>query len=50
MEIYDGEILMSIFSFFLLFNNDFIIYRVAQNKVSHYRESSLNRTKNRQPG
>jgi len=25
------------------------IYRVAQ-KVSHYRESSLNRIKNRQPG
>ena len=26
------------------------IYRVAQKKVSHYRESSLNRIKNRQPG
>jgi len=26
-----------------------VIYRVAQ-KVSHYRESSLNRIKNRQPG
>jgi len=25
------------------------VYRVAQ-KVSHYRESSLNRIKNRQPG
>jgi len=25
-------------------------YRVAQKKVSHYRESSLNRIKNRQPG
>jgi len=27
-----------------------LIYRVAQKKVSHYRESSLNRIKNRQPG
>jgi len=26
------------------------IYRVAQKKVSHYRESSLNRIKNRQSG
>jgi len=25
-------------------------YRVAQKKVSHYRESSLNRIENRQPG
>ena len=28
----------------------FPIYRVAQKKVNHYRESSLNRIKNRQPG
>jgi len=27
-----------------------VTYRVAQKKVSHYRESSLNRIKNRQPG
>jgi len=47
------------FLYFLLFNHDYDIHidftsiapsNTATDKVSHYRESSLNRIKNRQPG